>query len=76
MKRIVNTRNPFSRLYAAWGDKLRLTRKEQERWDKRYGDFWDKAEKPEFKVPEGYRNSFHAFLRYITQKDGEQHLNR
>ena len=75
-KRIVNTRNPFSRLYAAWGDKLRLIKKEQERWDERYGDFWDRAEKPEFKIPEGYRNSFHAFLRYVTQEDGEQHLNR
>ena len=76
IKRIVNTRNPFSRLYAAWGDKLRLKRLKQERWEERYGDFWDNAEEPGFKVPNGYRNSFHAFLRYVTQEEGEHHLNR
>ena len=79
-KRVINTRNPFSRLNAAWRDKFR------ERWYKRntfefqedLADLKpsvDRAELPDAIPPSGYVNSFHGFLRYVNQEDGERHLN-
>ena len=79
-KRVINTRNPFSRLNAAWRDKFR------KRWYKRntfefqedLADLKpsvDRAELPGTIPPSGYVNSFHGFLRYVNQEDGERHLN-
>ena len=79
-KRVINTRNPFSRLNAAWRDKFR------KKWYKRntfefqedLADLKpsvDRAELPGTIPPSGYVNSFHGFLRYVNQEDGERHLN-
>ena len=80
-KRVVNTRNPFSRLNAAWRDKYR------DKWYKpehkvtynknldKLKPFADLAELPGTVPPPGYIHSFHAFLRYVNQESGESHLN-
>ena len=72
-RRVLNTRNPFSRILAAYTDKFKLhpNRKQQ------FGDYWkisQKAEKNNFVKVKGYAASFHAFLRYVTQEEGEKHL--
>ena len=68
-KRILNTRNPFSRLYAAWGDKFR-SKYYEENTDKKGHDkhdalkalqsYVDRAEPPNItgsgsQPPEGYK---------------------
>ena len=82
-KRILNTRNPFSRLYAAWGDKFRteyyegkIVNGEAMKLLKALLPLADRAEPADSEVPLGKTNSFHGFLRYVTQEQGEQHLNR
>ena len=35
----------------------------------------DRAELAGTLPPQGYVNSFHGFLRYVSQEDGEKHLN-
>ena len=72
-------RPSLSRLNAAWRDKFR------NKWyikysqkSKRWLDLKptvDQAELPGTLPPPGYVNSFHGFLRYISQEVGEQHLN-
>ena len=83
-KRVLNTRNPFSRLSAAWGDKFRTKYYEEvpsKKKDKNYAlkelqPYVDRAEPPNTTLPSGYQNSFHGFLRYVTQEKNEPHLNR
>lgn len=61
-KRVLNTRNPFSRILAAYTDKFYESPSHQHR----YGHFWNEArmaEKDEFEIPGNYSASFHAFLR-------------
>ena len=63
-KRVLNTRNPFSRLRAAYTDKF------HEKYERRlnFGEYWDEARKAEnklFEIPDGYASSFHAFLRKV-----------
>ena len=72
-QRVLNTRNPFSRILAAYTDKFKVhpNRKQQ------FGEYWkvaQKAEKENFEKAKGYAASFHAFLRYVTQEEGEKHL--
>ena len=68
---IVNTRHPFSRLYAAWSDKFNLRSaffthgKPVERLEWIY-DAVTELEEDEFTVPEGYSNSFDAFAKYLS----------
>ena len=85
IKRILNTRNPFSRLFAAWGDKLRskyyedtkdTKKKDKHNALKALKSIIDRAEPSKSPPPDGYTNSFHGFLRYVTQEKDEQHLNR
>ena len=79
-KRILNTRNPFSRLYAAWGDKFQSSYYNEP--TKQYAvlskilPHVDSAEPTNGSPPTGYTNSFHGFLRYVTQEKDEKHLNR
>ena len=66
-KRVLNTRNPFSRILAAYTDKFykSLNRTAQ------YGPYWDAArlaEKDEFEIPKNYSASFHAFLRSVQSR--------
>ena len=84
-KRILNTRNPFSRLYAAWSDKLRdkyyekvpeVREKDKNYKLKALQQYVDRAELPNTTPPSGYQNSFHGFLRYVAQEKNEPHLNR
>ena len=84
-KRILNTRNPLSRLYAAWGDKLRdkyyeevheVPQKDKNYELKALQQYVDRAEPPNTTPPSGYQNSFHGFLRYVAQEKNEPHLNR
>ena len=94
-KRVLNTRNPFSRLYAAWGDKFRtkyyeeVPKNEEKIRGKRSPQcmnkhnalkalqpYVDRAEPSNTTPPPGYINSFHGFLRYVTQEENEPHLNR
>ena len=61
-KRVLNTRNPFSRLRAAYTDKFHV--KSERRLN--FQMYWDEARKAEtepFEIPDGYASSFHAFLR-------------
>ena len=80
-KRILNTRNPFSRLYAAWGDKFRSTYY-KEPIQKNVAVLSallpqvDRAEPTNSSPSPGYTNTFHGFLRYVTQEKDEKHLNR
>ena len=83
-KRILNTRNPFSRLCAAWGDKFRSIyyedvpskKKDMHHALKAVQSYVDRAELPNTAPPSGYAHSFHGFLRYVTQEKDEAHLNR
>lgn len=77
---IVNTRNPFSRLYAAWSDKFnykssfinRKTPNERLKW---IYDAVNELEEDKFTVPPGYINSFDAFAKYISisSTDSQNH---
>ena len=83
-KRVLNTRNPFSRLYAAWGDKFRTkyypevpkNKKDNHYALKAVQSYVERAEPSNTTRPPGYINSFHGFLRYVTQEENEPHLNR
>ena len=83
-KRVLNTRNPFSRLYAAWGDKFRTkyypevpkNNKNMHYALRAVQSYVDRAEPSNTTRPPGYINSFHGFLRYVTQEENEPHLNR
>ena len=62
--RVLNTRNPFSRLRAAYTDKFHV--KYQRRLN--FQSYWYEARKAEnklFEIPDGYASSFHAFLRKV-----------
>lgn len=80
-KRVINTRNPFNRLNAGWRDKYReflynTTTKIKFRKDLAIlRPFFDRAELPGSEPPPGYIHSFHSFLRYVNQEQGESHLN-
>ena len=66
-KRVLNTRNPFSRLLAAYTDKFYQSANRSAQ----YGRFWDAAhfaEKDEFEIPKNYSASFHAFLRIVQSR--------
>ena len=66
-KRVLNTRNPFSRLLAAYTDKFYKSANRTAQ----YGRYWDAArlaEKDEFEIPENYSASFHAFLRNVHSR--------
>ena len=70
----------FSRLNAAWRDKFRekYYYKKNFEFQETLADLKplvDRAELPGIKPPTGYVNSFHGFLRYVTQEDGEGHLD-
>ena len=79
---VVNTRNPFSRLFAAWADKFNYN---SAFFDWHLG--WQKPnskkkwifntvqalEQNEFKKQAGYSNSFEAFLKYISISSTETH---
>ena len=61
-QRVLNTRNPFRRILAAYTDKFFKTIKSKSQ----FGDYWNAArlaEKDEFDIPKKYSASFHAFLR-------------
>ena len=81
--RVINTRNPFSRLNAAWRDKFRIeaphmTTKLNMQMTKTISalrPFLNRAELPGYVPLSGYTHSFHSFLRYVNQEDGESHLN-
>ena len=81
--RVINTRNPFSRLNAAWRDKFRIeelskTDRLKLEMNKIIADlrpFLDRAELSGSVPSSGYTNSFHSFLRYVNQEEGERHLN-
>ena len=80
-KRVINTRNPFNRLNAAWRDKYReylynnTTKIKFEEALAILRPFMDRAELPGSEPPPGYIHSFHSFLRYVNQEQGESHLN-
>ena len=68
---VVNTRNPFSRLYAAWSDKFNFKSSflKQEKPIERLKWIYDAVEELEeenFTKPPGYVNSFDAFAKYIS----------
>ena len=66
-KRVLNTRNPFSRILAAYTDKFYNSANRSAQ----YGRFWDAAhlaEKDEFEIPKNYSASFHAFLRNVQSR--------
>ena len=71
-KRVLNTRNPFSRLLAAYTDKFHV--KSDRKHFQQYWNAAREAESEQFEIPEYYASSFHAFLRYVTQEEGEKHL--
>ena len=69
--RVANTRNPFDRLHAAWTDKFRLNSSFQRTEDlKRVKFIYDAvnvAEEDKYIKPEGFSNSFEAFVKYVLQ---------
>ena len=69
---IVNTRNPFARLYASWSDKFGYNSafwdghhkpKERLKW---IFDAVEDLEEDDFIIPPGYSNSFEAFIKYVS----------
>ena len=60
----VNTRNPFDRLHAAWSDKFRESKMDTGKYET-YSSFIANFEGP-YKIPNGYTNSFEAFMKYIS----------
>ena len=72
--RITNTRDPFDRLHAAWTDKFRLNSSFHNANNVNNTRFIYEAvtaaEEPNqatFTIPEGYSNSFEAFVKYVLQ---------
>ena len=71
----------FSRLNAAWRDKFRekyYNENNTFEFQQNLADLKhsvDRAELAGTVPPQGYVNSFHGFLRYVSQEDGEKHLN-
>ena len=68
--RVLNTRNPFSRIFAAYADKF-YKNENRTGGTAPYKRFWDAArlaEKDEFDIPENYSASFHAFLRNVQSR--------
>ena len=66
-KRVLNTRNPFSRILAAYTDKFYKSPNRTAQ----FGRYWDAArlaEKEEFEIPKHYSASFHAFLRSVQSR--------
>ena len=65
--RVVNTRNPFSRIQSGWNDKYNMLKQYEEHKEQyeRYWNVTDKAEKDNFERTEGIHNSFRAFLRLV-----------
>ena len=68
--RIANVRNPFARLYSAWGDKQRL--------ESPYLQYW-RGIRPFQKAlgapPKGMNNSFTAFAQYVAANPGNSKMN-
>ena len=63
----VNTRNPFTRIFASWKDKFRIGPKKNQIYD----GFAKKAKKFETKNPQkGFKSSFDAFVKFIDE-DGK-----
>ena len=66
-KRVLNTRNPFSRIFAAYTDKFYKSPEHTAQFE----PYWDAArlaEKDEFEIPKNYSASFHAFLRSVQSR--------
>ena len=68
--RIPNVRNPFSRLYSAWGDKQRVSSGYLSYW-RGVKPFQDALGSP----PEGMNNSFTAFAQYVAANPGNSKMN-
>ena len=74
-------RPSLSRLNAAWRDKFRekyYNENNTFEFQQSLADLKhsvDRAELTGTLPPQGYVNSFHGFLRYVSQEDGEKHLN-
>ncbi|CBY10451.1 unnamed protein product [Oikopleura dioica] len=68
--RIANVRNPFARLYSAWGDKQRETSSYLQYWP-RIKPFQDLFGAP----PKGMNNSFTAFAQYVAANPGNSKMN-
>ena len=69
-KHVLNTRNPFSRILAAYADKF-YKNENRTGGTAQYKRFWDAArlaEKDEFEIPKNYSASFHAFLRNVQSR--------
>lgn len=68
--RIANVRNPFARLYSAWGDKQRATSSYLQYW-RGIRPFQEALGAP----PEGMNNSFTAFAQYVAANPGNSKMN-
>ena len=68
--RIANVRNPFARLYSAWGDKQRATSSYLQYW-RGIKPFQDALGAP----PNGMNNSFTAFAQYVAANPGNSKMN-
>ncbi|CAG5098004.1 Oidioi.mRNA.OKI2018_I69.XSR.g15326.t1.cds [Oikopleura dioica] len=68
--RIANVRNPFSRLYSAWGDKQRVTSSYLSYW-RGVKPFQEALGNP----PQGMNNSFTAFAQYVAANPGNSKMN-
>ena len=74
--RVINTRNPFSRIQSGWNDKYNLLN-EYESHKEQFEKFWnvtDQAEEDAFEKPEGIHNSFRAFLRTVLTSKPVQNI--
>ena len=70
MARVINTRNPFDRIHAAWSDKFRVSKLNFVKWW-HYVEFIKNFEDKRFPIPKNYTVSFEAFVKYLSIGDSD-----